>query len=100
MRHSDRGYSVVRLRISGGRGERTQEERHQQEDDERKITSQGDFYSVSRTSIRILTVCIPSRAGKRVSLHPFLPNLDEEMVAAMLKKIGAQSMQELFADIP
>jgi glycine dehydrogenase subunit 1 len=34
------------------------------------------------------------------SLHPFLPNLDEETIAAMLKKVGAQSLDELFADIP
>jgi glycine dehydrogenase subunit 1 len=32
--------------------------------------------------------------------HPFLPNLDEEIVQEMLKKIGATSVADLFSDIP
>ncbi len=32
--------------------------------------------------------------------HPFLPNLDEEIVEVMLKKIGVSSVAELFSDIP
>ena len=32
--------------------------------------------------------------------HPLLPNLDGSMVAAMLKKVGAASVDDLFADIP
>ncbi len=32
--------------------------------------------------------------------HPFLPNLDEEIVQEMLKKIGASSVSDLFSDIP
>jgi glycine dehydrogenase subunit 1 len=32
--------------------------------------------------------------------HPFLPNLDEEIVQEMLRKMGASSIAELFSDIP
>ncbi len=32
--------------------------------------------------------------------HPFLPNLDEEIVKEMLKRVGASSISELFSDIP
>jgi len=32
--------------------------------------------------------------------HPFLPNLDEEIVKEMLKRVGAASVSELFSDIP
>jgi len=32
--------------------------------------------------------------------HPFLPNLDEEIVELMLKQAGASSIAELFSDIP
>ncbi len=32
--------------------------------------------------------------------HPFLPNLDESIVNEMLKRVGAASISELFADIP
>src|SRR5579863_8099432 len=32
--------------------------------------------------------------------HPFLPNLDEKLVAKMLSKVGAGSVDELFSDIP
>ncbi len=34
------------------------------------------------------------------SLHPLLPNLDDEIVAEMLKRVGAKSIDELFSDIP
>jgi glycine dehydrogenase subunit 1 len=32
--------------------------------------------------------------------HPFLPNLDDEIVNKMLKQVGAASVGELFSDIP
>jgi glycine dehydrogenase subunit 1 len=32
--------------------------------------------------------------------HPLLPNLDEALVARMLQKVGAASVDELFSDIP
>jgi glycine dehydrogenase subunit 1 len=32
--------------------------------------------------------------------HPFLPNLDERIVKEMLRRVGASSVSELFADIP
>lgn len=32
--------------------------------------------------------------------HPLLPNLDESFVSAMLARVGADSVDELFADIP
>ena len=32
--------------------------------------------------------------------HPFLPNLDEALVREMLRKVGAESIDELFSDIP
>ncbi|MDE1857993.1 MAG: aminomethyl-transferring glycine dehydrogenase subunit GcvPA [Thaumarchaeota archaeon] len=32
--------------------------------------------------------------------HPLLPNLDEALVAKMLEKAGAESIDELFSDIP
>ncbi|MDA4121569.1 MAG: aminomethyl-transferring glycine dehydrogenase subunit GcvPA [Thaumarchaeota archaeon] len=32
--------------------------------------------------------------------HPFLPNLDEEIIERMLKQVGAESVSELFSDIP
>ncbi len=32
--------------------------------------------------------------------HPLLPNLEDEIVAEMLKRIGAKSVDELFSDIP
>lgn len=32
--------------------------------------------------------------------HPLLPNLDESLVQAMLQKVGAESVDDLFADIP
>jgi len=32
--------------------------------------------------------------------HPFLPNLDEEIVKEMLKRVGASSVSDLFSDIP
>ena len=32
--------------------------------------------------------------------HPFLPNLDEALVARMLEKVGAASVDDLFSDIP
>ncbi len=32
--------------------------------------------------------------------HPLLPNLDEELVRAMLEKIGAEKVDDLFSDIP
>jgi glycine dehydrogenase subunit 1 len=32
--------------------------------------------------------------------HPFLPNLDEEAVKEMLKRVGVSSVAELFSDIP
>jgi glycine dehydrogenase subunit 1 len=32
--------------------------------------------------------------------HPFLPNLDDEIVSKMLKQVGASSVEELFSDIP
>ncbi|MDG6985585.1 MAG: aminomethyl-transferring glycine dehydrogenase subunit GcvPA [Nitrososphaerota archaeon] len=32
--------------------------------------------------------------------HPLLPNLDEALVAKMLEKVGAGSVDELFSDIP
>ncbi len=32
--------------------------------------------------------------------HPLLPNLDDDIVAEMLKRIGAKSIDELFSDIP
>jgi len=32
--------------------------------------------------------------------HPLLPNLDESIVKEMLTKIGAESVEELFSDIP
>jgi len=32
--------------------------------------------------------------------HPFLPNLDEEIVQEMLKRMGASSIADLFSDIP
>ena len=32
--------------------------------------------------------------------HPLLPNLDEALVAKMLQKVGAGSIDELFSDIP
>ena len=32
--------------------------------------------------------------------HPLLPNLDESIVSAMLRKVGAASVDDLFADIP
>ena len=32
--------------------------------------------------------------------HPLLPNLDDEIVAEMLRRAGAASIDELFADIP
>ena len=32
--------------------------------------------------------------------HPFLPNLDESLVAKMLSRVGADSVDELFSDIP
>lgn len=34
------------------------------------------------------------------SRHPLLPNLDESLVRAMLERVGAGSVDELFADIP
>jgi len=34
------------------------------------------------------------------SSHPLLPNLDEALVAKMLQKTGASSIEELFSDIP
>ncbi|QQG48565.1 MAG: aminomethyl-transferring glycine dehydrogenase subunit GcvPA [archaeon] len=38
--------------------------------------------------------------GQPQSRHPLLPNLDEALVAKMLSKIGAKSIDELFSDIP
>src|ERR1039458_2757490 len=32
--------------------------------------------------------------------HPFLPNLDDEIVKEMLKRVGASSVSDLFSDIP
>ena len=32
--------------------------------------------------------------------HPFLPNLDDEIVNRMLRQVGASSVGELFSDIP
>jgi len=32
--------------------------------------------------------------------HPFLPNLDDDTVAGMLRQVGASSIAELFSDIP
>jgi glycine dehydrogenase subunit 1 len=32
--------------------------------------------------------------------HPLLPNLDDEIVKEMLKRIGAKSVDQLFSDIP
>ncbi|MBI3858653.1 MAG: aminomethyl-transferring glycine dehydrogenase subunit GcvPA [Thaumarchaeota archaeon] len=32
--------------------------------------------------------------------HPFLPNLDPALVSEMLKKSGAESVEDLFSDIP
>jgi glycine dehydrogenase subunit 1 len=32
--------------------------------------------------------------------HPLLPNLDDNIVAEMLKKVGVSSISELFSDIP
>ncbi len=32
--------------------------------------------------------------------HPLLPNLDDEIVAEMLNRIGAKSVDDLFSDIP
>ena len=32
--------------------------------------------------------------------HPLLPNLDESIVSAMLRKVGAGSVDDLFTDIP
>ncbi len=32
--------------------------------------------------------------------HPLLPNSDESFVSAMLKKVGAASVDELFSDVP
>jgi len=32
--------------------------------------------------------------------HPFLPNLDEKLISEMLRRIGAESVEELFSDIP
>ncbi len=32
--------------------------------------------------------------------HPFLPNLDDEIVKDMLRRVGASSVSELFSDIP
>ena len=32
--------------------------------------------------------------------HPLLPNLDESIVSAMLQRVGAASLDDLFADIP
>lgn len=32
--------------------------------------------------------------------HPLLPNLDEETIERMLRKVGASSVEELFSDIP
>jgi glycine dehydrogenase subunit 1 len=34
------------------------------------------------------------------AFHPLLPNLDESFVSAMLKKVGADSIDDLFSDIP
>jgi glycine dehydrogenase subunit 1 len=35
-----------------------------------------------------------------VEAHPFLPNLEPETIEKMLKQVGANSISELFADIP
>jgi glycine dehydrogenase subunit 1 len=35
-----------------------------------------------------------------VEAHPFLPNLDDETIARMLKQVKAGSVAELFSDIP
>ena len=32
--------------------------------------------------------------------HPFLPNLDDSLMSAMLRKVGAESLDDLFSDIP
>ncbi len=32
--------------------------------------------------------------------HPFLPNLDDEIINEMLKRVGASSVSDLFSDIP
>ncbi len=32
--------------------------------------------------------------------HPFLPNLDEDFVVRMLRKVGATTLDDLFSDIP
>ena len=32
--------------------------------------------------------------------HPFLPNLDESVMSAMLQRVGAASVDDLFSDIP
>ena len=37
---------------------------------------------------------------KLVEAHPFLPNLEPETIEKMLKQVGANSIAELFADIP
>lgn len=34
------------------------------------------------------------------SKHPLLPNLDEDLVSQMLRKVGASSVDDLFSDIP
>jgi glycine dehydrogenase subunit 1 len=35
-----------------------------------------------------------------VEAHPFLPNLEDETIARMLKQVKASSIADLFSDIP
>src|SRR5271157_201439 len=37
---------------------------------------------------------------RRSLSHPLLPNLDDSFVKAMLERVGASSLDDLFADIP
>ena len=37
---------------------------------------------------------------RRSTSHPLLPNLDDSFVSAMLERVGASSLDDLFADIP